>query len=159
MSKRVVNRSINIDGAKLKELLESATGKTIKELSLANGYSDSFLRMAIKTNKATPNVVTLAKLYGIELSAYEVKPEPEPTTSEPAPEQMTIDDVLAPDTKEALRSFINDAVREALIDILNNFECNEVRAYYDEREQVFNLALKIKREPIGVVRGCDKWTI
>ena len=157
MSKRVVNRSINIDGAKLKELLESATGKTIKELSLANGYSDSFLRMAIKTNKATPNVVTLAKLYGIELSAYEVKPEPEPTTSEP--EQMTIDDVLAPDTKEALRDLINDAVREALIETFNNLECNEITTYYDQKTRLFYLTIKIKKEALDATGGCDKWSI
>lgn len=108
---------INIDGAKLKALLESATGKTLKEISLENGFSDSFLRMVVKANRATPTAQAVIKLYGIEPSAYEVKEpvtETEPATSDT--KQLTIDDILEPDAKEILRQFIKEAVIEAFRD-------------------------------------------
>ena len=78
MSKRINKSYINIDGAKLKTLLESTTCKTLKEISLENGFSDSFLRMVVKSGKATPAAQAVIRRYGIEPSAYEIKPvEPE----------------------------------------------------------------------------------
>lgn len=112
---------INIDGSKLKALLEGATGKTLKEISLENGFSDSFLRMVVKSGKATPTAQAVIKLYGIEPSAYEVKPETpetEPATSDD--KQLTIDDILEPTAKDLLKEFIYNAVGEALTRALNN---------------------------------------
>ena len=105
---------INIDGAKLKALLESATGKTLREISLENGFSDSFLRMVVKSNKATPTAQAVIRLYGIQPSAYEIKEpvtESESTTSDT--KQLTIDDILTPDAKEILRQFIKESVFDA----------------------------------------------
>lgn len=138
----VKDNIITIDGAKLKTLLESATGKTLREISLENGFSDSFLRMVVKTNKATPTAQAVIKLYGIEPSAYEVKPvtsETEPTTSDT--KQLTIDDILAPDVKEILRQFIKEAVNEAV---------NNVKADVDMKRGVIRIYTK---EPFTIREG------
>jgi len=95
---------IAIDGAKFKALLEGATGKTLKEISLDNGFSDSFLRMVVKTGKASPTAQAVAKLYGIEPSAYEIK-EAKPETIE-SDKQLTFDDLLTPDAQALLKDFI-----------------------------------------------------
>ena len=142
---------INIDGAKLKALLEGATGKTLKEISLENGFSDSFLRMVVKSNKATPTAQAVIKLYGIEPSAYEVKPavaETEATTSDN--KQLTIDDILTPDAKEILRQFIKDAV----------FDAFKVASSVDFSSVTTTKPESIKAKHAGEVKGAgDKWAI
>lgn len=104
-----------IDGAKLKKLLEEASGKSLKEISLEAGFSDSFLRMACKNNKATPAVTTVAKLYGIDPSAYKAPEriiEPIPVNDRA---QISIDDL------EVLkRSEIKELIKEALVETLNS---------------------------------------
>lgn len=116
MNKR--DTTIIINGAKLKELLESKTGKTIKEISLENGYSDSFLRMSIKTGKASASVITLARLYGIEPDAYEVKPA-EPVEDETDSKQMSFDEY--PTINEADKHIIKELVKEAISELFNNY--------------------------------------
>ena len=83
---------IKIDGAKFKTLLESTTGKSLKEISLENGFSNAFLRMVVKTGKASPTAQAVARLYGIEPSAYEIKPEPVQAPEEV--KQITFDEVI-----------------------------------------------------------------
>ena len=126
MSKRINDKGIKINGAKFKELLETTSGKTLKEISLENGFSDSFLRMVVKSGKATPTAQAVARLYGIEPSAYEVK--------EAAPEedkgQISIEDLAAYTVssviKEAVfvsgRNEFKAIVKEAIFEILNERE-------------------------------------
>ena len=118
MSKKINDNSIKIDGAKLKDLLEGATGKTLKELSLENGFSDSFLRMVVKSGKATPTAQAVIRLYGIEPSAYEIKPEP--VTSETDTKQITFDDLLGAGVRDELKAVVKEAVREVLTDMLKD---------------------------------------
>lgn len=146
---------INIDGAKLKALLESATGKTLKEISLENGFSDSFLRMVVKANRATPTAQAVIKLYGIEPSAYEIKEpvtETEPATSDT--KQLTIDDILEPDARDLMR----DLVKEAVIEALNELACQSVNAWYDPKTNTYAVNLKVKREDFKTIDN-DRWTI
>lgn len=147
MSKRVVNRSINIDGAKLKELLESATGKTLKEISLENGFSDSFLRMVVKSGKATPAAQAVIRRYGIEPSAYKIKPAA-PVKAKEDSKQLSIDDLITPDAKDVIKA----VVKEAIIETLDNLVCNEIAAYYEPKTQVYTVALKVKKEGLQCKR-------
>lgn len=104
---------IYINGEKFKALLEGATGKTLKELSLENGFSDSFLRMVVKTGKATPTAQAVAKLYGIEPSAYEIKPEA------PAPAehtQLSFEDIATADDAR-LKAIFKEAIKEVLTEL------------------------------------------
>ena len=126
--------------------------------------------MVIKSGKATPTAQAVIKLYGIEPSAYEVKPavaETEATTSDN--KQLTIDDLLEPDAKTLLK----DLIKEAITETLNSIVCNEITANYDAKYQTYNISLKIRREALittkpesikakhaGEVKGAgDKWAI
>ena len=137
---------INIDGSKLKTLLESATGKTLKEISLENGFSDSFLRMVVKTGKASPTAQAVIKLYGIEPSAYEVKPETPETEANTSDDvrQLTIDDLLEPDAKALLKALI----KEAILETINECACQEPTTFYDPKTQTHSVYLKVKRESL-----------
>lgn len=145
MSKRINPSHINIDGAKLKELLESATGKSLKEISLENGFSDSFLRMVVKSGKATPAAQAVIRRYGIEPSAY-TKPERVTTLRaleyEREQKQLTIDDLMTPDAKEVIKA----VVKEAIIETINSLSCNEIAAAYDPLTHTYNMSIKIKKE-------------
>lgn len=143
MSKRVNPSYINIDGSKLKELLESATGKSLKEISLENGFSDSFLRMVIKSGKATPAAQAVIRRYGIEPSAYEVKPAA-PVKAKEDSKQLSIDDLITPDAKDVIKA----VVKEAIIETLNNIVCNEIRANYDPLSHTYTIALKVTKEAL-----------
>lgn len=133
MSKRINKSYIYIDGAKLKTLLESTTGKTLKEISLENGFSDSFLRMVVKTGKATPAAQAVIRRYGIEPSAYEDKPvEPETTEGK----QISFDD-LNTISRDELKTLIKETIYEFLYEI-------EVRGYTDPITQTTKIAIRKK---------------
>lgn len=136
MNKR--DKTIFIDGSKLKDLLESKTGKTVRELSLDNGYSDSFLRMSIKTGKASPSVITLARLYGIEPAEYEIKPAGNDTDSK----QMSFDEI--PTLNQADIELIRDAVRAELLDVLSGFSTEYITAQYEPTERVYKIFFKVR---------------
>lgn len=135
MSKRTNMSYIYIDGEKFKELLESASGKTLKQISLENGFSDSFLRMVVKSGKASPSAQAVARLYGIEPSAYELKPvkDPEPVKDE-GTTQLTIEDLarysLNANITEAIfitgrnefKAIVKEAVKEVITDMLKDVE-------------------------------------
>ena len=140
--KRVNDKMLIIDGEKFKTLLESKTGKTIKELSLENGYSDSFLRMVVKTGKASPSAVTLAKLYGIEPTEYE-KPEPVNFKPETDGEQIGFDDLLTI-SKAELKAIVKDS----LLEILTGFNTKEAWSTYDAISQTYIVSLRIRKEDI-----------
>lgn len=122
MSKRNNMSYIYIDGEKFKELLESASGKTLKQISLENGFSDSFLRMVVKSGKASPSAQAVAKLYGIEPSAYRVKPVEDPEPDTVKFEQITFDDLITEDAREALKAIVKEAVKEVITDMLKDVE-------------------------------------
>lgn len=117
MSKRVNDNSIQINCEKFKALLEGATGKTLKEISLENGFSDSFLRMVVKSGTASPSAQAVAKLYGIEPSAYIYIPDIEPYVENRDDKQLTIDDLVRDDVRAELKALIKEAVFEALDDV------------------------------------------
>lgn len=149
MSKRVNKSYIYIDGAKLKNLLESTTGKTLKEISLENGFSDSFLRMVIKTGKASPAAQAVARVYGIEPSAYEIKPVNVKYFDPFSKETETVNEdkqISFEDLNKISRDELKELVKEAIIETFNNMVCNEIESYYDPKTRVYTVALKVKKE-------------
>ena len=134
MSKRINKSYIYIDGAKLKTLLESTTGKTLKEISLENGFSDSFLRMVIKNGKATPAAQAVIRRYGIEPSAYEIKPVEPETVNEG--KQISFDD-LNSISRDELKEIIKESLLEFLYEI-------EVKGIYDPITQTTKIAIRKK---------------
>ena len=102
--------TIKIDGAKLRQLLESKTGKTIYQIATESGYSKNVISNAIKKGYASSAVQNIARLYGITPDEYKLN-DPEPI-KEPA--QISIDDIE--DIKIAeLKAIIKEALREELL--------------------------------------------
>ena len=131
---------VEIDGTLFKTLLESAAGKSLKEISLENGFSDSFLRMVVKTGKASPSAQAIGRLYGIEPSAYEKKADIK-ITCEPKTDakQLSIDDLTTEDTKEILKGLIMDC----LTSVINHID---IRAYRDPTTLETRLYVRCKEE-------------
>ena len=154
MSKRVNDNSIQINGEKFKTLLEGATGKTLKEISLENGFSDSFLRMVVKSGTASPSAQAVAKLYGIEPSAYIYIPDIEPCVENRDDRQLSIDDLLGDDAKVLLKDYIKEAVEEALIKTLFS---GSFTIIVDPKNECYRVVGKFN-EPNTVIIP-DKWSV
>ncbi len=105
--------TINIDGKKLKIIIENDLGMSIYEIATDNGYSRNLVAQAIRTGKASPVVQTLLKLYDITPWEYEIK-NPEPPTNDR--KQLSIDDYNCWD-RESLKALIKEALIEVLKEI------------------------------------------
>ena len=104
--------TIKIDGAKLRQLLESKTGKTIYQIAQESGYSKNVISNAIKKGYASSAVQNIARLYDITPDDYKViETDPEPT--EELKGQISIDDIEYIKGDE-LKSLVKEAVIEAL---------------------------------------------
>ena len=108
--------TIKIDGAKLRELLESKTGKTIYQIARESGYSKNVISNSIKKGYASSAVQNIARLYDITPDDYKfIEPDPEPT--EEIKGQISIDDIESI-KRDELKSIIKEACREALVEVL-----------------------------------------
>lgn len=126
--------TINIDGAKLRALLESTTGKSIYKIALENGYSDNLIATAIRKGQASAVVQNLAKTYGISREAYEIK-EPEPERPINEPQQLSLLDYTYPNRDE-----LKAIVKEATIEALQSFNYIRVAGVsYDPENKRFKL--------------------
>lgn len=77
--------TIKIDGAKLKQLLEERSGRSLYQISEDEGFSRNFLSQACRSGKASPIVQSVANKYSVRKEEY-ILPEKEL-------KQMTIDDI------------------------------------------------------------------
>ena len=136
--------TIKIDGAKLRQLLESKTGKTIYQIAQESGYSKNVISNAIRAGYASSAVQNIARLYGIAPDDYKVK-EITPLKS---PAQISIDDIESI-KKDELKSII----KEAIIETLNNITCNEIRTSYDPSSMTYNVSVKVKKEALQCKRA------
>jgi hypothetical protein len=106
----MARNTINIDGAKLREIIESRLDLNIYTIAEDNGYSRNLIAQAIRSGKASPVVQTLLRLYKVSPEEYEYK---EPIEEIRDPEQITIDDIT-PLNREELKELIKEAVRDVL---------------------------------------------
>jgi len=102
--------TIKIDGAKLRQLLETKTGKTIYQIATESGYSKNVISNAIKKGYASSAVQNIARLYDITPDLYLIK-EPEPV--EELKGQISIDDIESI-KREELKALIKEACKEAI---------------------------------------------
>lgn len=126
--------TLEIDGSKLRSLLENTTGKSLTEISLANGFSKNFLNEACRVNKATNSVQAVAKLYGISPEAYKIKKvaPAKPLT------QISIEDIETV-RREELKELIKEAISDFFAEV-------SVRSYTDPIRQETKYYLKSKEE-------------
>lgn len=128
--------TIKIDGAKLRELLESKTGKTIYQIGTESGYSKNVISNAIKKGYASSAVQNIARLYEIYPEAYKVL-EFEHKDEEPKG-QISIDDIESI-KKDELKSII----KETILETLSDFKCKEIRGEFDPIYRVYRIELKL----------------
>lgn len=132
--------NIKIDGDKLRSLLESVSGKSIYQVALGCGYSRNLIAEAIRKGIASPIVQNVAKLYGIEPSAYELKTPVEDPTSSDTGKQISFDDLNSISREE-----LKDVIKEAILETLSKFKVSELRAGYDPNSRWYILQLKISK--------------
>lgn len=106
---------IKIDGSKLRQLLESTTGKTIYQIATESGYSKNILSNAVREGYASSSVQNIARLYGIAPDAYKIK-EPDPIKE---PSQISIDDIETL-KREELKALIKEVIAEAFNDLFKD---------------------------------------
>lgn len=108
--------TIKIDGAKLRQLLESKTGKTIYQIANESGYSKNVISNAIKKGYASSAVQNIARLYEIYPDDYkviEVFEPSEPIESKEIKGQISIDDIETI-KRDELKALIKEAFKEVI---------------------------------------------
>lgn len=124
--------TIKIDGAKLRELLENKTGKTIYEIALESGYSKNVLSNAVHKGYASSAVQNIARLYGISPDEYKLE-DPEPIKE---PSQISIDDI-----ETLKREELKALIKEALVEVIN---AQEFSTRFDPHRQIFEIYSRVK---------------
>lgn len=116
--------TIKIDGAQLRQLLESKTGKTIYQIATESGYSKNVISNAIKKGYASSAVQNIARLYDIAPDAYKVVEVVEPEEPIPSKEltQISIDDIDTIERSE-LKELLGQVIREELVKCFNSLAC------------------------------------
>ena len=138
--------NIKIDGAKLRSLLESASGKSVYQVALGCGYSRNLIAESIRVGVASPIVQNVAKLYGIEPSAYELKT---PVVAPKSPESVEKDNQLSiyDISQEALNEAVKNALAASLPDMLKaTFDKLIKDAYELGRKDGYNKAVNARFE-------------
>lgn len=103
--------SINIDGEKLRNIVERRLGFNIYAIEEANGYSRNLVAQAIRSGKASPLIQNLLRLYEVAPEEYEYKEE-EITPIDP---QLTFDDIEVDSISRAeLKAIVKEAIEETL---------------------------------------------
>lgn len=127
--------TIKIDGAKLRQLLESKTGKTIYQIATESGYSKNVISNAIRQGYASSAVQNIARLYDITPDDYKViEADPEPT--EELKGQISIDDIESI-KRDELKAIIKEAIAEAI-------NSQEYITTFDPHRQLFTIHTRIK---------------
>ena len=127
--------TIKIDGAKLRQLLETITGKTIYQIAIESGYSKNVISNAIKKGYASSAVQNIARLYDVLPDEYKVnEPDPEPT--EELKGQISIDDI-----ETIKRDELKAIIKEAIAEIINS---QEYITTFDPHRQIFTIHTRVK---------------
>lgn len=106
------NTTIKIDGAKLRNIIETRLGVNLYQFSINNGFSKNYMQKICKANRATPSTQAVLKLNGIEPEEYIYKEE----IKDPERAQLSIDDI-----EEAKREELKALIKESIVEILKEY--------------------------------------
>lgn len=107
--------TIKIDGAKLRQLLENRTNKTIYQIATESGYSKNVISNAIRQGYASSAVQNIARLYEIypeDYRLFEIEAK-----SEEYKTQISIDDI-----ESIKRDELKSIIKESIFEILDSYE-------------------------------------
>lgn len=124
--------TIKIDGAKLRQLLETKTGKTIYQIATESGYSKNVISNAIKKGYASSAVQNIARLYEIYPDDYKVI-ETDPDPVEELKGQISIDDIETI-KRDELKVLIKEAVTEVISKYKFVFDYKNNVIYFTDKE-------------------------
>ena len=133
--------TIKIDGAKLRQLLESKTGKTIYQIATESGYSKNVISNSIKKGYASSAVQNIARLYDITPDDYKVI-DPDPVKTEELKGQISIDDIIETIKRDELKALI----KAAILETINDVSCEWAGTNYDESNKIYTLLIKFKED-------------
>lgn len=117
--------TIKIDGAKLKQLLEERSGRSLYQISEDEGFSRNFLSQACRSGKASPIVQSVANKYSVRKEEY--------ILAEKELKQMTIDDIQSERLNEALEK--SAKAFDALSGAICNYKSDIETAFYKLKEE------------------------
>lgn len=128
--------TIKIDGAKLKQLLEERSGRSLYQISEDEGFSRNFLSQACRSGKASPIVQSVANKYSVRKEEY-ILPEKEL-------KQMTIEEI---DTDTVSKKTLDKAVdlsRDTYNDLveITNKAANKIKEAFETLSIEWNKAVK-----------------
>ena len=132
--------TIKIDGAKLRQLLESKTGKTIYQIATESGYSKNVISNAIKKGYASSAVQNIARLYDITPDDYKIIEE-DPVKTEELKGQISIDDI-----ESIKRDDLKALVKAAILETINDVSCEWLGTNYDKSNKIYTLRIKFKED-------------
>ena len=132
--------TIKIDGAKLRELLESKTGKTIYQIATESGYSKNVISNAISKGYASSAVQNIARLYDISPDEYKATEE-DPVKTEEIKGQISIDDI-----ETIKRDELKALIKAAILETINDVSCKWLSTNYDKPHKIFTLRIKFKED-------------
>ena len=127
--------TIKINGAKLRMLLESKTGKTIYQIATESGYSKNVISNAIRQGYASSAVQNIARLYDITPDDYKVI-ETDPVMTEELKGQLSIDDI-----ESIKKDEFKAIIKEAIAEVINS---QEYITTFDPHRQLFTIHTRIK---------------
>lgn len=133
--------TIKIDGAKLKNLLEYYTKKSLYDISEDEGFSRNFLSQACRSGKASPIVQAVARKYGVEPEQYKLKDK--------ELKQMSIEDLQ---TEKATKSI--EESRKAFVKLgeaVNKYR-EDIRASFIRLTEEWNKAIEEYNEKIKRIK-------
>ena len=131
-----------IDGAKLREDLEKAAGKSVYQISLDNGFSSNFIKQACKANRASPMLQAIVKLYGIDPELYIIR--------ETELKQMTIEDMQSERANKAIEQSAKafNKLNSAVCTCANNIDIafKKLTEEWNKAMEAYNESVKRLKE-------------
>lgn len=128
--------TIKIDGAKLKQLLEERSGRSLYQISEDEGFSRNFLSQACRSGKASPIVQSVAKKYSVRKEEY-ILPEKEL-------KQMSIEDIETDTVSKKTLEKTVDLSRDTYNDLveITNKAADMVKEAFEVLSIEWNKAVK-----------------
>lgn len=129
--------TIKIDGAKLRQLLETKTGKTIYQIATESGYSKNVISNAIKkgyASSAVQNIARLYEIYPVDYRILEIEHKDEGIKG-----QISIDDI-----ETIKREELKALIKAAILEMINDVSCEWLGTNYDKSNKIYTVRIKFK---------------
>lgn len=133
--------TIEIDGAKLRKLLEERSGISLYQISEDEGFSRNFLAQACRSGRASPIVQSVANKYSVRKEEYILR--------EKELKQMSIEDLQ---TEKATRAIEESRKAFVKLGAAVNKAGEEIRASFIRFTEEWNKAIEEYNKSIEKIK-------